>query len=301
VGIWDLASNRLLQVFDISRGLFTADNAGLAFSPDNSQFAFMAGTNAMLLRVNSGELIQDWPIPPGYVEDLAFDPASHLYASHCESADVAAATLSSPTTVRIRELLPGGGMAELLELPEFNLGVRGAAWAPDASFVLIAGSQVKDGLTNRFLEAVSPTAKTSLWTLRQNLRAGEGACFALDAAGRRVAFSPGHPKNEGTDWCWYLLEAKTADRVRTLAFPPYTFNTSAKLLAALAAPGAWSLRSLADDSLLALLQLSGAKPASFPVFSGDGGFFAWGKQDGTVSVCEVKQIRRRLGELKLGW
>jgi WD40 repeat protein len=299
VGIWDLTRDRLLHVFRMPRGLFAADNVGLAFSPDDSRLAFMSGTHALLLAVNSGELIQSWPIPPGRVDELAFDPAGRLYAFHFESADVAAAPLSVPRTARIRELLPEGGIAELLELPEFNFDVRGASWAPDASFIVIVGTNVKAGLTNRFLSAVSLTGKTNLWAWPQNLRPYEGAFFALDAAGGLVAFTLGPSRDARMDHD--LRQTRSGRRVRSVAFLTHALNSSAKLLVGPPTPDAWSVHSLADDSLLVLVQPADTKPAFTPTFSRDGRFLAWGNEDGTVSACDLHELKQRLGELELDW
>jgi WD40 repeat protein len=63
-----------------------------------------------------------------------------------------------------------------------------------------------------------------------------------------------------------------------------------------------SLNSLDDDSLLACVQPSEPRPSSVrEVFNSDGRFLAWGNEDGTVSVCDLQEMRQRLGALKLGW
>ena len=36
-------------------------------------------------------------------------------------------------------------------------------------------------------------------------------------------------------------------------------------------------------------------------FSPDGGLFVWGNLDGTVHVCDITEVRRRLTEIGLGW
>jgi len=36
-------------------------------------------------------------------------------------------------------------------------------------------------------------------------------------------------------------------------------------------------------------------------FSGDGTRLAWGNQDGTVTVCDLPEIQRRLAALGFGW
>ena len=36
-------------------------------------------------------------------------------------------------------------------------------------------------------------------------------------------------------------------------------------------------------------------------FSPDGSLFVWGNLDGTVNVCDIAEVRRRLTEIGLGW
>ena len=300
VGIWDITRGQLRWVFNLPPGTYTADNAALAFSPDNSQFAYMAGTHALLINLTNGTCAQQWTLLPGRVEELVFDAAGRLYAAHFESADVTAKTLTRPRTFRIRELLPGGRTTNLFELPEFNQDVRRATWAPDASFILVAGVNVKEGRTNRSLRAFSLMGRTNLWTLPKQFEPGDPTYFSLDAAGSLVAFAPGSVTAKALDY--YLLDAATGNTIRRLALQPEALNSSAKLLAQVTPSGVWRLHALADDALLAVIQSGETKPASsIPAFSRDGRLLAWGNEDGTVSVCDLGEMRQRLMELRLGW
>ncbi|PWT79508.1 MAG: hypothetical protein C5B44_06770 [Acidobacteria bacterium] len=38
-----------------------------------------------------------------------------------------------------------------------------------------------------------------------------------------------------------------------------------------------------------------------PCFDSTGRWLAWGNMDGTVSVCDLKEVRDQLGRLGLGW
>jgi WD40 repeat protein len=283
------------------RGLYTADNAGLAFSPDGSQFAFMAGTNALLIDVRSGARVWGWKLPPGRVDELAFDPSGRLFCFHFESADGAAPVLSRPRAARIRELVRGGGTADLRELREFNWDVRGATWSQDGSFIVIEGTQVENSLTNRFVEAVRPSGDKPLWAQRVNLRPGVSARSVLDSAGRFIAFVPG--PLEPVPRC-FLLEAESGKTNRELPSPPRALNSSARRWFGPRNPSCdvMSLNSLEDDSLLAFVQPSEPRSSSIhEVFSCDGRFLAWGNENGTVSVCDLEEMAQRLGRLKLGW
>jgi WD40 repeat protein len=300
VGIWNVTNSHLLRVFNLPRGTFTADNAALAFSPDNSQFAYMAGTHAMLIDMASGTCAQQWALPIGRVEELMFDPAGHIYAAHFEPADVTAKELSRPRTFRIRELLPEGMTANLFEMSEFNWDVRRASWTPNASSILVEGTNVKDGSTNRLLRAFSLTGRTNLWTLPQRFKPGDGGTFSLDAVGSLVLSASGFTKLGALDY--YLLDTATGMTNRRSLRSQAALNSAAKLQAQAASSGALSLHTLEDDSLLAVIQSGETKlTGSIPTFSRDGRLLAWGNEDGTVSVCELPQMQRLLGAIGLGW
>ena len=52
----------------------------------------------------------------------------------------------------------------------------------------------------------------------------------------------------------------------------------------------------------ALVRLDIAQSRSFtPQFDLGGNLLAWGNKDGTVTVCNLRKIKSRLDEIKLGW
>jgi WD40 repeat protein len=294
VGIWSLPDHQLLHVFNMPPGLFTADNAGLAFSPDDSLFAFMSGTNAMLFDRASGTLVRNWRLPPGYVDELAFHGSGHLFAFHFESVDVSATTFSRPAIARVRDLFSQQTEASVVERPEFNWQVHGAKWTSDGSIIVIEGVEVERGHTNRLVEAVSPLDRRILWVRHSKESPRSGTHLPLDGAGSFVMF-----QTEAA--AWGLCEAESGNLVRNVSFSPLALNSAAHLFAQLADSASWGLYALNDERLLIRLQSDEGKPSFFPVFSPDGRLFAWGNDDGTVSVCYLEETRRRLRTLKLGW
>src|SRR5262249_29160724 len=96
VGLWDLHSSQLGHVFEMPLGLVTADNVGMAFSLDCAQFAFVAGRNALRFDVESLDPLQGWRLPPGFVDERAFDPLGRLLAFRLEPADKSAEELRRP-------------------------------------------------------------------------------------------------------------------------------------------------------------------------------------------------------------
>ena len=297
VALWNLSSGLLLHVFNMPAGEVTADNAGLAFSPEGSQFAFMAGTRALLLDVDSGRLLDRWPVPPGYVEELAFSPSGRLFAFHLEPTNAAARVFSRPTTARIRELLKGGATVDLLELAEFNRQVHAAAWAHDASFVIMEGVGVDGTKTSRWIKTAFPLERRVGWSRDSLLDPNHCSYLSVDAAAKAIAYVPG-PGTELTDFC----EPKFGNRLRSFSFPPTAMNTTVGLSCVQRRHlGPVQFYSLQDESLLLTVAPSQDKPSFNPVFSRDGRLLASGNEDGTITLFDLPKIQARLGTLKLGW
>jgi WD40 repeat protein len=294
VGLWDLSNARLLHVLSVPPGLVTADNAGLAFSHDGAKFAFMAGSRALLLGAESGECLQEWPLPPGRVDELAFDPSGLLFAFHLEPTDAAAQDFSRPTTARIRELLPDGTARPLMELPEFNRDVHGAVWSPDGSVIAIEGFGVQGEMTDRWVKVVHPLANSTLWTRRPEVAPEGPSMLAMDAGGAGVAFVPGPTSS------MEICDPVSGHTDRTFQCPFHAFSSRTQLLC-FGSPNEEVLIAMQDGSLLLKAQFSETKPSFLPVFSRDGNLLAWGSQDGTVSVCDLEELNRRLAEIKLDW
>jgi WD40 repeat protein len=294
VAIWDLSCGRLLHVLNVPRGLFTADNAGLAFNADASQFAFMAGTNAMLFNVASGSLEEAWQMPPGHVDELAFDSHGKLLAFHLESAHPRAAEFSKPTVAHVWELGSGGRRRCILELPEFNSTVRSATLATDGSFAVLGGIGEQGDVTNWMLRAVSLPGHAALWRRAWSANPGCDYGYVLDAAERIIAFR--------RDPALALEFRDLASDKMEQSYPleVAAFNSLANVMCIRPAGAPLALRALEDARLqLALPATEQTTLCCF--FSRDGKLLALGNADGTVSVYHLPEIRQRLGSIKLGW
>ena len=47
--------------------------------------------------------------------------------------------------------------------------------------------------------------------------------------------------------------------------------------------------------------VTGSTVSTYAEFSPDGLHVAWGNPDGTVSLCDLPEIQRRLAEVRMGW
>jgi len=300
VGLWDMPSGHLRHVFNMPRGAFDAGNSYLAFSHDGSQFAFMAGTNAMLIDARTGLRTNNWNLPVGRMEQLALDSQGRLLALHLESLDRTAThpSITKPRVARIRELLPNGNLREMTELTEFNNDVRYAHWANDASSVLVEGSHYADVVTNRFVRVVRPDDGSLLWSRPSSLETYTGEGSMPDAAGQFLALNDGTVEGNPL---YFLREAQTGRERRPLVNPqPALMHSTADYLC-IKVTGGFALCALSDETLLVNLQPVSESQSSRPKFSLDGRLLAWGNEDGTVTVCDLDEMNHRLAALRLGW
>ena len=293
VGLWSVARNRLLHVFNVPPGTFEADNAGLAFSHDSTQFAFMAGTNAMLLDVESGRRVQSWQLPPGYVDRLAFSSSNHLLAFHVEPTNAESRVFTQPTVPRIRDLTAKPVHEVLMTLSDFDWGVIDAWYGPDASFIAVDGLASSAQPTNRVVQVVRPWENRVLWTESVFVRL-TASSMRVDLAGAVVPITLVESEPQ------QLRDPRTGKQLRVSHTTFQVFHSSAGL-ALLSGESSWHLHSLSNGRPLLQVLSSGAKVTQWPIFSRDGRRVAVGWEDGTVSVCDLEKVRLRLDQAKLGW
>src|SRR5439155_27100852 len=72
VAVWDLQSGRLVHLWDGPRG-WTADNAALAFSGDETRLAISTYQEVRVWDLATGKTSKTWPLHPGFQDALAFD------------------------------------------------------------------------------------------------------------------------------------------------------------------------------------------------------------------------------------
>jgi len=77
LGIWDIASGRLLWLFETAIGVL-ADNAAVAFDVNSDRLAFAAGGEAQLYDLNVGRVVRSWKLSIGLTDQLQFDRQGRL-------------------------------------------------------------------------------------------------------------------------------------------------------------------------------------------------------------------------------
>jgi WD40 repeat protein len=299
VGIWDLESGLLCGVLEVPRG-FTADNAGLAFSPDGRLFACSCGSGARVWEVASGREVRSVDLAPGLVDTLAFDPSGEklfLFRVETRTGKPPLSNFSReehPRIGRFRDLLAAEPARWLAECADYGGSIFSAEPARDGTAVAVLGFEEAGGDRARFGLYDSRTGalrwsvprEPSLYTQPLEIDpTGETATMPL-------------PPGEGAKVC--LLDLVAGKVVGYLSRGGSLGPRAEHLCGGDGGPGCALFRRGGPGPLVTLgidLPITSIHAR----FSRDGRFLAWGNGDGTVTVCDLREIRRRLADVGLGW
>jgi WD40 repeat protein len=291
VGIWNLASNRLEHLVRVPQGIL-ADNAALAFSRDDSLFAFATSEGATLRDARTGVELKSWRLPQGLQEHLWFDSAGHLFLFQWDWPS------ATPGQCVVRDLSRTNYLEPLYPFRQFFEGrIFHSCLSGDGQVLAVCGSRFKGSFTNHVLHVINPQTGEELCTVPAP-KTGNGDAFFLDASGRLL----GYPSGPGNNIDLYDLPSGplTGHLVgRVGAVSPV-----AKWLANRLDPGdsmvgvrVWQRESPQRSLVLG----AGLGGPTAPEFSPDGRFIAWGTTDGTVLVAEMAEVFQRMEQLGLGW
>lgn len=305
VGVWDFKTGRLLHVFEAPLGRL-ADNAALAFSNDG-RLACASWRGAVLWDVTNGKELRRWKdLPPGLVNLLGFHPSGKLLLFREETEDMRHSPDSSahpreyPRVCRIRDLLAKDPAATAIALRELNWHVWPGACPADGSYfvangVRMAGNKreprliVYDGLTGKIL-----------WNLSYDGVQEVGS--RLDPTGKLLAFHlPG--ERDMTLVEMPTGKARGSHPQRTILIGPgaewwlayIDFDSSGQSF------GLNLHRRGMERSLVTLAPDNIANNVREALFNVAGTHVAWGNADGTVTVCDIQEVRRRLAAVELEW
>lgn len=211
VAIWEAATGRLMHIFDVPVGLFT-DNAGMAFSLDDQQFAFLSAGQANRWDLTTGKLLNQWKeLPPALQEKIAFHPSGALLCGRSETKGMKYPPTSDfprtlhPRVYRVRNLLAKDYAAPIYEITDFNYHIQDSCFAPDGTYLLLHGLSGTKEAHPHFYRALDSLSGKALWekpaiVQKDNHSAG----FSPNATGTLVLMeSPDddtHMLVEATSW-----------------------------------------------------------------------------------------------------
>lgn len=302
VAVWDLQRNALVRVFVAPRG-FSADNAALAFNADGRQLAFSSMRGVRLWDIESGRTIGDWRLPGALCDCLCFDARGKLLSLRVETRNGELPPLSNanpqehPRVCRIRELAARDRATVIAEIEVFSRHVHATAAAPDASCFVIDGVGGPNGM-QRMIKVFDARGR-ELADIPNQLPVGAAGVLCIDPTGIHLAAS--------TDTC---------GQATFLKMPACKYQGKLASMAVAQSPKAhyWVRRGLNGqwDYGMWLYERGGDEPiiglgtdvavtSVSSSFDPSGRFFAWGSEDGAVTVCDLKELFERMGKIDPKW
>jgi WD40 repeat protein len=304
VAVWDRVAGRLLHVHEITGGAnSTADNAGLAFSHDGRFLAAAAAEQAKLWDVASGKEERAWKLDYGLVNQMMFDPTDKkLLLFRVESpsgrwGDPA----KNPRSCVVRDLLAPRGVEEpLYTISDFPWSVETALAAPDGHWFAITGTR-GPGEKGRSVRVFKGVTGEEMWNMNPTPH-DMASSLQVDPGSEVLGVWNGKTGQ------LQLVGLAGKEALATLE-PGVTSLGPKRLLATRSAesPDVGAIRHTlvsiegGKETPLLVLGLHGRPMYSAIQFNSAGTHLAWGNEDGTVSVCDIPEVQRRLAAVGLGW
>ncbi|HLJ92469.1 MAG TPA: protein kinase [Gemmataceae bacterium] len=304
VGIWRTSDGRLLHVLEVPQGPF-ADNSALAFSADSKRFAFSSGSEAKLWNLDSGREEGFWKLPPGLGDTLAFTTRKEQLLSirfETEGMELAPDSRANPEqhprVCRVRDLLAKDPSKPLHEIRDFNWRVYATLAPADGRFFIVEGRMGKDPESRHLLKVFDSQSGNVLWSLPPEPyhHSLGGAGWSLDPAGKLLLLASRTEAGTSLN----LLEMPTGKLIDTWEQAFAGLGPDARYCARSANGGIGLFRGRSTTPVVTLGIDSQLSSFWIP-FNSAGTHLVWGNADGTVILCDIEEVRRRLTNLRLGW
>jgi len=308
VGVFEASSGALIGIAEAPRGFFT-DNAALALNADGTRLVCSAGTEAKLWDVEKKQLLRAWKLPPALTEAAGFRPDGKLILIRQETKGGvvgpfrAADPKAHPRVCRAYELPEQGDPRKMAEVTDFNWYVEHIAATPNGSHFAIQGTSTATGVAVRLLHLYDGLTGERVGSIPTTMPPNDLATIMrFDPKGTRLRVRRDLRDPERVD-LFEIPSLKVTGSVTHVA----TFNVGgsrwvSSLPQSDGVPETLVLREQGRDAPLVRIvrdvRLSGAEGIKF---SPDGNFIVWGNQDGTITVCDLNEVQRRLAGIGLGW
>ena len=307
VGVFDLLSGALLGIAEAPEGYFT-DNAAIALSADGSRLVCSAGTEAKLWDVGARRLLRRWKLAPALTEAAGFRPDGRLLLIRQETkggklppAGNVAHPKNHPRVCRAYELPEQGDKTMVSEIPDFDWYVEHIAATPDAAYFAIQGTSTAPGEGVRLIHLYEGSSGKRVGSIPTSIPPGGIAThMRFDPKGTRLRVNV---RREGGTEVFEIPSLKSIGG----RSDPWCINVGASRWITVLSerPDMPPSLVLKEQGRLApLLRIARDVDASGTdamKFSQDGNHVVWGNQDGTVTVCDLNEVQRRLAAVGLGW
>ncbi len=298
VGIWDLATGQLRRVFEVPAGEF-GDNAALALDLNGERMAFAASKEAKMWHVKSGVVSNSWSLWRGLGDGLSFPDEKHLLLGRAEALKEKsiledARKMGGPYVFRIRNLLNPDWHRPLTEDPEFDLGVSNTTESRDGRYFVVEGKQSNASEFRRIIKAYDGFTGKGLWRV-VSTRTNASGTMPIDPSGRFIAFH----SEDGLKAS--MVELSSGSRIKLLPWMPDAIGPAGGYFTVRESARGFLLFKDTDPIPIVSLGIDGGDSSALPQFDPTGNKLAWGNTEGTVIVCNLKEINEQLRRVQLQW
>ncbi|MBI1918652.1 MAG: protein kinase [Planctomycetes bacterium] len=305
VGIWNVKSGQLLRVLDAPPGE-SADNAALAFSMDNRHFAFSVSEQAVLWDLKTGAVEKRWDVPPGLADRMVFHPKGKLLLMRAERVVPAKGNKDETWVCRLRDLkAPDALKNPIKEIGEFSPRVIQILASPDGSHFIVDALSDDPQKAQRSIQVFDGLTGEKRWEVSVDRNDQGGALSPTDPTGKLVlmALTEGQTNvlvdvTTGRILAELPHGASLGPGAEVLAVHEQTFHSIANRHEN---EGIVLKRRKTGQALVVLAADALSLNIRSQTFNHDGSLLIWGNGDGTVTVCDLNEVQRRLTEVGLGW
>lgn len=308
VGVFEMSSGALIGIAEAPEGFFT-DNASLALSADGSRLVCSAGTEAKLWDVNKGRFLRKWKLSPALTEAVAFRPGGRVILIRQETKGGVVGPFSGadprehPRVCRAYELPEQGNPKKTVEITDFNWYVENISVTADGSYFAVQGTSTATGEPARIIHLYSGLTGNLVGSIATTVPPNDWAtAMRFDPKGTRL-----HVWRDVRDPHRCDIFEIPSLKVMGMATDANTANVGVSRWVSLLpqspnAPEMLLLREQGRPSpLLRIVRDVWVSGSDGIKFSPDGNHIVWGNQDGTVTVCDLDEVQRRLAGVGLGW
>ncbi|MBL8823174.1 MAG: protein kinase [Planctomycetia bacterium] len=292
IGLWEVATGKLKYILDAPRG-YWLDNFALSFNKECTQCVMSAGEEARLYDVESGKLLTSWKLPPGLMDNLAFQSTDKLMSIRFENeAGTIPASRGQQLIYRIRNLLGNQPLDPLHQNRDFNHSVFDAKMTQDGGMYFVNGlSSGPAGLEGK-IKAYQVNTGKEIWSVPFKYPETYGstdidptekliACFT-NSRDSAALLDIATGKHLG-DWSLSDFNRMFVSQKYWVRYPPGTL-----------------IHGESSAPLVNFVQIGEPRYTNFALNSSQSKLI-WGNQDGTVMLVDIPRMQRSLAEVGLGW
>jgi hypothetical protein len=251
--------------------------------------------------VATGQLVNEWALPPGLHDHLAFHSSGKLLSVRLETKGKKLPPYGHvpwrdhPRVVRLRDL-SGPHPVEINEIETFNVGGTQSLIARDGSYFVfdgISGSSVRE----RSIRAYEGPTGKEMWAI-PGLPGKSYTWLQSDPRNEVLGLTPSDSEITLVKMPRREFHRVLPEGVQLLALGP-----RADFRVGLGASPRFGYYLRRGDSSEPLVVL-GIDVETYPVvaqFNVAGTHLASGNADGTVWICDIRHVQARLTELSFGW